>query len=70
MPRRPAATSPFAGPLHLSAIATFAVAAHFDYLRTERRAPPMDAAERGSPFAPLTPYAALMLAGYALLDAA
>ena len=27
----------------------------------------MDAAERGSPFAPLTPYAALMLAGYALL---
>ncbi len=59
--------SQFAGPLHLFAIATFAVAAHFDYLRTERRAPPMDAAERGSPFALLMPYAALMLAGYALL---
>ncbi len=27
----------------------------------------MDAAERSSPLAPLTPYAALMLAGYALL---
>ncbi len=35
----------------LFAMATFAIAAHFDYLRTERRAPPMDAAERGSPFA-------------------
>jgi diguanylate cyclase (GGDEF)-like protein/PAS domain S-box-containing protein len=57
----------FAGPLHISAIAAFAIAAHFDYLRTERRAPPIDAAERGSPFAPLMPYAALMLAGYALL---
>ena len=57
----------FAGPLHVSAIATFAVAAHFDYLRRERRAPPIDAAERGSPFAPLMPYAALMLAGYSLL---
>ncbi len=56
-----------AAPLHLFAIATFAVAAHLDYLRTERRAPPIDAAERGSPFAPLMPYAALMFAGYALL---
>ena len=62
-----AAPSAYAGPLHLFAIAAFAVAAHLDYLRSERRAPPMDAAERGSPFAPLTPYAALMLAGYALL---
>ncbi|MEX0735542.1 MAG: EAL domain-containing protein [Steroidobacteraceae bacterium] len=60
-------TSASAGPLYLSAIAAFAIAAHLDYLRTERRAPPMDAAERGSPFAPLMPYAALMLAGYALL---
>ncbi len=59
--------SAYASPLHLFAIATFAVAAHLDYLRTERRAPPMDAPERGSPFAPLLPYAALMLAGYALL---
>jgi hypothetical protein len=50
----------FAGPLHISAIAAFAIAAHFDYLRTERRAPPIDAAERGSPFAPLMPYAALL----------
>jgi diguanylate cyclase (GGDEF)-like protein/PAS domain S-box-containing protein len=57
----------YAGPLYVAAIAAFAVAAHFDYLRTERRAPPMDAAERGSPFASLMPYAALMLAGYALL---
>ena len=56
-----------AGPLYVAAIAAFAVAAHFDYLRTERQAPPMDAAERGSPFAPLMPYAALMLAGYTLL---
>ena len=62
-----ATPSPYAGPLHIFAIAAFAVAAHLDYLRSERRAPPMDAAERGSPFAPLTPYAALMLAGYALL---
>ena len=60
-------TSWFAEPLHIAAIATFAIAAHFDYVRSERRAPPMDAAERGSPFAPLIPYAALMLAGYALL---
>ncbi len=60
--------SVFAAPLHVAAIATFAVAAHFDYVRTERRAPPMDAAERGSPFASLMPYAALMLAGYALLE--
>jgi len=57
----------FAGPLQVAAIATFAIAAHFDYVRSERRAPPMDAAERGSPFASLMPYAALMLAGYALL---
>jgi diguanylate cyclase (GGDEF)-like protein/PAS domain S-box-containing protein len=61
------AVSPYAAPLQVAAIAGFAVAAHFDYLRAERRAPPMDAAERGSPFAPLMPYAALMLAGYALL---
>jgi len=59
--------SPFAPPLHLGAIAAFAVAAHLDHLRTERSAPPIDAQERGSPFAALTPYAALMLAGYALL---
>ncbi|MGH8130221.1 MAG: putative bifunctional diguanylate cyclase/phosphodiesterase [Steroidobacteraceae bacterium] len=59
--------SAHAGTLHLFAIAAFAIAAHLDYLRTERRAPPMDALERGSPFAPLLPYAALMLAGYALL---
>jgi diguanylate cyclase (GGDEF)-like protein/PAS domain S-box-containing protein len=57
----------YALPLHVGAIAAFAVAAHCDHLRTERRAPPMDAAERGSPLAALTPYAALMLAGYALL---
>jgi len=59
--------SVFVAPLHLFAIAAFAVAAHIDYLRTERRPPPMGAAERGSPFAPLMPYAALMFAGYALL---
>jgi len=59
--------SPYAMPLHIGAIAVFAVAAHLEHLRTERRAPPMDAAERGSPVATLTPYAALMLAGYALL---
>ncbi len=59
--------SSYAGPLRVAAIAAFGVAAHFEYLRTERHAPPMDAAERGSPFAPLMPYAALMLAGYALL---
>jgi diguanylate cyclase (GGDEF)-like protein/PAS domain S-box-containing protein len=57
----------FSSPLQVLAMATFAIAAHIDYLRTERRAPPMDAAERGSPFASLMPYAALMLAGYALL---
>ena len=56
-----------AGQLHVAAIAGFAIAAHFDFVRTERRAPPMDAAERGSPFASLMPYTALMLAGYALL---
>ena len=54
-------------PLHVLAIVAFAVAAHFDYLRTERRAPPMDAAERGSPLASLMPYSALMLAGSTLL---
>ena len=54
-------------PLHMLAIVAFAVAAHFDYLRSERRAPPIDAAERGSPLAALTPYAALMLAGCTLL---
>ncbi len=57
----------YAGPLQVAAITAFAVAAHFDYLRSVRRAPPMDASERGSPFASLMPYAALMLAGYALL---
>jgi len=62
-----AAPSVYAGPLRLFSIAAFAVAAHLDYVRSERRAPPMDAAERGSPFAPLTPYAALMFAGCALL---
>ena len=56
-----------APPLHIGAIASFAVAAHLDHLRTERHVPPIDAQERGSPFAALTPYAALMLAGYALL---
>jgi diguanylate cyclase (GGDEF)-like protein/PAS domain S-box-containing protein len=55
-------------PLHLAAIVSFALAAHLDYLRTARRAPPMDAAERGSPFAALLPYAALMLAGVTLLS--
>ncbi len=54
-------------PVHVLAIVAFAIAAHFDYLRSERRAPPMDAAERGSPLASLLPYAALMLAGYTLL---
>ena len=54
-------------PLHVLALVAFALAAHFDYLRTERRAPPIDAAERGSPFASLLPYAALMLAGSTLL---
>ncbi len=60
-------TSLVAGPLHIAAIATFAIAAHFDYVRSERRAPPIDATERCSPFAQLMPYAALMLAGSALL---
>ena len=59
--------SPYAGPLQVAAIAAFAVAAHFDYVRCVRRAPPMDASERGSPVASLMPYVALMLAGYALL---
>ncbi len=59
--------SPYAGPLQVAAIAAFAVAAHFDYVRCVRRAPPMDASERGSPAASLMPYVALMLAGYALL---
>jgi diguanylate cyclase (GGDEF)-like protein/PAS domain S-box-containing protein len=61
------AISLYAGPLEIAAIAAFAVAAHLDVLRSTRRAPPMDAAERGSPFAALTPYAALMLAGFTLL---
>ncbi|HWN07387.1 MAG TPA: EAL domain-containing protein [Steroidobacteraceae bacterium] len=61
------AVSPYAGPLRVAALAALGVAAHLEYLRLERRAPPMDAAERGSPFAALMPYAALMLAGYALL---
>jgi len=54
-------------PLYLFAVAAFAVGAHLEYLRTERRAPPMDAGERGSPLASLMPYAALMLAGSTLL---
>jgi PAS domain S-box-containing protein len=58
--------SAYALPLHLVAVAGFAIAAQLDYVRAERRAPPMDAVERGSPFAALMPYAALMLAGYAL----
>ena len=57
----------YAASLRVAAIAAFAVAAHFDYLRSVRRAPPMNACERGSPLAPLMPYAALMLAGTALL---
>jgi len=56
----------FAVALHLAAIAGFAVAGHLEYVRAERRPPPMAAAERGSPLAALMPYAALMLAGYAL----
>ena len=36
----------FAAPLHVGAIAAFAAAAHLDHIRAERRAPPMDAAER------------------------
>src|SRR5688572_23574220 len=59
--------SSYAGPLRSVAIAAFGVAAHLEYLRNKRIAPPMDAAERGSPIAPLMPHAALMLAGYALL---
>ena len=62
-----ATVSLYALPLHVGAIAALAIAAHCDHVRTERRAPPMDAAERGSPLAALTPYAALMLAGFALL---
>jgi diguanylate cyclase (GGDEF)-like protein/PAS domain S-box-containing protein len=60
----PAATCP----LHLLGLVAFAVAAHFEYLRTARQAPPIDATERGSPFASLLPYAALMLAGVTLLS--
>ncbi|MBM4219152.1 MAG: EAL domain-containing protein [Gammaproteobacteria bacterium] len=56
-----------AAPLQVGAVAAFAIAAHLDHIRTERRAPPMDAQERGSPLAALMPYAALMLAGSALL---
>jgi diguanylate cyclase (GGDEF)-like protein/PAS domain S-box-containing protein len=59
--------SRFAFPLHVAALAGFAIAAHFDYLRAERRMPPVDAATRGSPFAALAPQAALMLAGLTLL---
>src|SRR5262245_60839825 len=59
--------SSLAAPLLIAAMAAVSVAAHFDYVRAVRRAPPMDAAERASPLAPLIPYAALMLAGYALL---
>src|SRR5688572_16544607 len=61
------AASPAATAILVAAIAAFAIAAHLDYLRSVRRAPPMDAAERGSPVAPLTPYAALTFAGSALL---
>ncbi|HEU0225231.1 MAG TPA: EAL domain-containing protein [Steroidobacteraceae bacterium] len=62
--RAPAATCP----LQLLALVAIAVAAHLEYLRAERQAPPMDAAERGSPLAALLPYAALMLAGVTLLS--
>ncbi|MBX3702427.1 MAG: EAL domain-containing protein [Steroidobacteraceae bacterium] len=55
-------------PPYLLALVAFALAAHFEYLRTVRQAPPMDAAERGSPLAALLPYAALMLAGITLLS--
>jgi diguanylate cyclase (GGDEF)-like protein/PAS domain S-box-containing protein len=51
-------------PFHALAIVAIA---SIRQLRTERRAPPMDAAERGSPLASLMPYAALMLAGCTLL---
>ncbi len=54
-------------PLYLLALVAFAAGAHLEYLRTQRQAPPMDAAERGSPLAPLLPYLALMLAGFTLL---
>jgi diguanylate cyclase (GGDEF)-like protein/PAS domain S-box-containing protein len=54
-------------PLQLIGLVIVAIGAHFEFLRTERQAPPIDAAERGSPLAGLMPYAALMLAGYALL---
>ena len=56
-----------AAPLLVMSMAAVAVAAHFDYVRAVRRAPPMNAAERVSPLPPLIPYAALTLAGYALL---
>jgi PAS domain S-box-containing protein len=59
--------STLAAPLLVMSMAAVAVAAHFDYVRAVRRAPPMDAAERVSPLPPLIPYAALTLAGYALL---
>jgi diguanylate cyclase (GGDEF)-like protein/PAS domain S-box-containing protein len=59
--------SRFAVSLHVAALAGLAVAAHFEYLRSERRSPPGDAAARGSPFAALVPHAALMLAGCTLL---
>jgi len=35
-----------AAPMHIGAIAAFAIAAHLDHLRTERRAPPIDAPTR------------------------
>jgi diguanylate cyclase (GGDEF)-like protein/PAS domain S-box-containing protein len=56
-----------ATPLRLLSLAALALAAQFDYLRNERRAPPMNVSERGSPIATLMPHAALTLAGYALL---
>src|SRR5262245_33203044 len=49
----------FAAPLQVAALAALAVAAHFDYLRAVRSAPPMDAEDRVSPVAPLVPYGAL-----------
>ncbi|MGH6782367.1 MAG: diguanylate cyclase domain-containing protein, partial [Sphingomonadaceae bacterium] len=47
-------------------VAGFAAAAHLEYLRNERSEPPLGAADHGSPLAPVVPYIALMLAGYAL----
>ncbi len=47
--------------------AGFAIAAHFDFVRTERKLAPANAAERGSPLAPFMPYSGPVLAVLALL---